>query len=276
MLDRLESISRLLCIGLGALLFLQLVNAVLHGDPLGRATIPDLPTLPAASSKTNAAPVADSPASARTNKASPADTNSSGKTNSAAVLTPAPSARTNSARATNTADTARTNSATATNTAASAGTNSTPGTNTVASGKTNSVSLARTRGPHLGPSRLMPGKKVDLPPAVQARVDRIVESEILGPFIRPMPMALLGIAGNDAFLRAPDGQSGMVKEGADLGSIKLLRIGINRVLVEENGEKKELMLFAGMGGDSLLPQETNSISNTNASTNAPTTKKETH
>ena len=48
MLDRLESISRLLCIGLGALLFLQLVNAVWHGDPLGRATIPDSPTLPAA------------------------------------------------------------------------------------------------------------------------------------------------------------------------------------------------------------------------------------
>jgi hypothetical protein len=130
----------------------------------------------------------------------------------------------------------------------------------------------------------MPGKKVDLPPAVQARVDRIVESEILAPFIHPMPMALLGIAGEDAFLRAPDGQTGMVKEGADLGAIKLLRIGTNRVLVEENGEKKELTLFAGMGGDRLLPSETNSASNTNAQSNgstnaatdAPIKKKETH
>jgi hypothetical protein len=198
MLDRLESISRLLCIGLGALLFLQLVNAVLHGDPLGRATIPELPTLPA-----------------------PAPT-----------ATPAPAA----------------------------------------SVKTNSPLAVKTTGPHSGPPQPMPGKKTDLPPAVQARLDVVVESEILGPFIRPMPMALLGIAGDDAFLRAPDGQTGMVKEGTNLGAIKLLRIGTNRVLVEENGEKKELTLFAGMGGESLLPPETNST----LKTNAPIKKKETH
>jgi hypothetical protein len=114
--------------------------------------------------------------------------------------------------------------------------------------------------------------KVDLPPDVQARVDRIVHSEILAPFMHPMPMALLGIAGNDAFLRGPDGQTGMIKEGAELGAVKLLRIGTNRVLVEENGGKKELTLFAGMGGESLLPPETNSAAATNASVN----KKETH
>jgi hypothetical protein len=51
----------------------------------------------------------------------------------------------------------------------------------------------------------------------------------------------------------------------------LLRIGINRVLVEENGEKKELRLFAGMGGETLLPPETNST----FKTNAPVKKKET-
>jgi len=202
MLDRLESISRLLCIGLGALLFLQLVNAVLHGDPLGRATIPDLPTLPAA------APAAPD------------------KTNSVPV----------------------------------------------ASDKTNSVPVVKTAGRHSGPPQPMQGKKADLPPAVQARVDLVVESGILGPFMRPMPMALLGIAGEDAFLRAPDGQTGMVKEGADLGAIKLLRIGTNRVLVEENGEKKELTLFAGMGGESLLPPDTNST----LKTNGPIKKKETH
>jgi hypothetical protein len=196
MLDRLESISRLLCIGLGALLFLQLVNAILHGDPLGRATIPGLPTLPAI------APAGAPPASV----------------------------------------------------------------------KTNSAPLAKTAGPHSGLPQPMRGKKADLPPTVQARVDRVVESEILGPFIRPMPMALLGIAGDDAFLRAPDGQTGMVKEGDALGAIKLLRIGINRVLVEENGEKKELTLFAGMGGETLLPPETNST----FKTNAPVKKKETH
>jgi hypothetical protein len=117
-----------------------------------------------------------------------------------------------------------------------------------------------------------PGPKVELPKDVQARVDRILQSEILGPMAHPMPMALLGIAGNDAFLRSPEGQTGMIKEGAELGSIKLLRIGTNRVLVEENGAKKELTLFAGMGGESMLPPETNSAALTNSSVN----KKETH
>ena len=71
-----------------------------------------------------------------------------------------------------------------------------------------------------------------------------------------MPMALLGIAGKLAFLRSPSGQTGMVKEGEDLGEIKLLRIGINRVLVEQDGQPKELMIFSGLGGESLLPKPT--------------------
>jgi hypothetical protein len=224
MLDRLESISRILCVGLGVLLFLQLVNAIWHGDPLGRATIPNLPTLAAAvTTNADAAPV-------KTNSAPAAKATASVKTNS-------PPDGTNSARA---------------------GTNSTP--------------VVKAAGPRSHLAGLTPGKKADLPPAVQARVDRVIESEILGPFVHPMPMALLGIAGDDAFLRAPDGQTGMVKEGADLGAIKLLRIGTNRVLVEESGEKKELTLFSGMGGESLLPPETNSA----LKTNVPIKIKETH
>ncbi len=75
--------------------------------------------------------------------------------------------------------------------------------------------------------------------------------------MRPMPMALLGIAGRDVFLRAPNGQTGLVKEGDELGGVKLLQIGINRVLVEEDGQKKELTLFSGLGSQSLL-SDTNS------------------
>ncbi len=67
-------------------------------------------------------------------------------------------------------------------------------------------------------------------------------------------MALLGIAGNIAFLRASNGQTGLVKEGDSLGDLKLLRIGINRVLVEAEGQKKELMIYSGLGGESLLPK----------------------
>jgi hypothetical protein len=104
----------------------------------------------------------------------------------------------------------------------------------------------------------MPGmakKLPDLPPAMKARVDRIADSEILGPVMRPMPMALLGIAGNSAFLRGPNGQTGLVKEGDSLGEIKLIRIGINRVLVEQGGQKKELMIFDGYGGESLMAKQ---------------------
>jgi hypothetical protein len=95
----------------------------------------------------------------------------------------------------------------------------------------------------------------DLPPAIQTRISRITDSEILGQVMRPLPMALLGIAGDVAFLRTASGQTGLVKEGDSLGNLKLLRIGINRVLVEQDGQKKELMIFSGYGGESLLPKQ---------------------
>jgi len=101
-----------------------------------------------------------------------------------------------------------------------------------------------------------------LPPAIQARVDRVYESEIFAPINHPMPMALLGVAGKAAFLRAPTGQTGLVKEGEDLGGIKLLKVGINRVLVEQDGNKQELMIFAGLGGESLLTKTNESANET--------------
>jgi len=99
------------------------------------------------------------------------------------------------------------------------------------------------------------GGKSDLPPEIKARVDRIYESELFGQVMRPQPMALQGIAGNSAFLRTPSGQTGLVKEGDSLGEIKLLRIGINRVLVEQDGQKSELTIFNGYGGESLMPKD---------------------
>ena len=99
-----------------------------------------------------------------------------------------------------------------------------------------------------------PGGGAPLPPEVQARLDKIVQSELLGPVMRPPPMALLGIAGQDVFFRAPNGQSGLVREGAELGGVQIVRVGTNRVLVREAGELKELMIFEGIGGTSLMPQ----------------------
>jgi hypothetical protein len=95
----------------------------------------------------------------------------------------------------------------------------------------------------------------NLPPAISAHIDRITQSEILGQIIRPLPMALLGIAGQDAFLRAPSGQTGLLKEGEELGGVKLLRIGTNRVLIEHEGQQKELSVFSGFGSESLLPKQ---------------------
>ena len=104
----------------------------------------------------------------------------------------------------------------------------------------------------------MPGNAPKLPPEIQARVDKIVNSEIFAPVMHPMPMGLLGIAGETAFLRSASGQTGLVKAGDSLGDLKLLKIGINRVLVEQDGKEQELTIFNGYGGDSLLskPDET--------------------
>ena len=133
---------------------------------------------------------------------------------------------------------------------------------------TNSVTAKKGSGKK--PPMMMPPmfggppglKAASLPPDVQARVDRVTDSEIFGPVIHPMPMALLGIAGKMAFLRSPSGQTGLVKEGDDLGEIKLVKIGVNRVLVEQDGQKKELMIFSGLGGESLLPKPTDTSDET--------------
>ena len=94
-----------------------------------------------------------------------------------------------------------------------------------------------------------------LPPAVQAMVDKIKQSQLLGPDVKPPPMALMGIAGKDVFLRGPNGQTGSIREGEELDGVKLIRIGINRVIVEHEKQQKELTIFSGFGSETLLPQK---------------------
>ncbi len=161
-----------------------------------------------------------------------------------------------------------------TNVFAGASTN-TAGSTNAAHGGTNDVAAknARKKGPSGvpgGPGG--PGKTAELPPEIKDRVERIVQAEILGQVMRPMPMALLGIAGETAMLRSPEGQTGLVKEGDSLGTLKLLKIGTNRVLVEVKGEKadaepekKELMMFAGLGSESLLPKDSKEPKDSKAS-----------
>ena len=166
MLERSETILKVACLALTALLLYQCSRFVIHRDSLAHLTIPALPSLPANS-----------------------DAQTGGK-----------------------------------------GTNSVP------------------RNESQKPA-------TNLPPAISARIDRVTQSEILGPIIRPLPMALLGIAGQDAFLRAPNGQTGLLKEGEELAGVKLLRIGTNRVLIEHEGQQKELSVFSGFGSETLLPKQ---------------------
>ena len=114
---------------------------------------------------------------------------------------------------------------------------------------------AANPGTNAVPGRESPRKQADVPAAVQTRIDRITQSEILGPVVRPLPMALIGIAGKDVLLRTAAGQTGLLRVGEELGGVKLLRIGTNRVLVEHEQQQKELTVFSGVGGETLLPKE---------------------
>ena len=286
MRERAEQILKIVCVALAVLLLVQLVKAAVRMNPLSGVVVPQLPSLPA---DTNAPAMAvKAPIKAGTNSVVLAV---SSKTNLPLALAdtniispPKIKSASNAAPIPVVAETIGTNS-TATNVATAIVPNARVGLSNVVTetnisggelaraGNTNSVAVKKSGAkksemavPPIGmmpPGMMPPGKKaVSLPPDIQARVDRVTDSEILGPVIRPMPMALLGIAGNSAFLRSPSGQTGLVKEGDTLGEIKLLRIGVNRVLVEQDGQKKELMIFSGFGGESLLPKSTDTSDET--------------
>jgi hypothetical protein len=271
MFERFERPIKIICLGLAVLLAWQLGSAILSGDPLAHLKIPALPTLPGTTNET-AKPAPKETNTAEMNKTG---TNRTGATNA--------TISTNAAH----------------------GTNLAKGTNAIAkstnaplageAGQTNAGSGPSHHGPRkpgqnegragMPPGMMgqmmgggMPGgpmgggmNKVELPPQVQAQVDRIIDSEIFGALMRPMPLALLGIADQEAFIQATNGQTGPLKVGGEMGGVKLLRIGVNRVLVEQGGEKSELTLFGGIGGESLMPAPTNAPSTNTASTNTPST-----
>jgi hypothetical protein len=259
MRDRSEQILRLVCFALAALVVVQLVHAVFRGSSLAGVTIPPVPTL-------------------TTNSVSVSKTTTAKKPHHLLVKiqpTNSTTAATNEIKTTISSNAEMT----AVGGTTSTGTNkmALQTTNGLAKAKTNSAMIAKASkkpdprwrpsmmvagGMHFGGFPMMPGMPGNAPklsPEIQARVDEIVSSGILAPVVHPLPMGLLGIAGDTAFLRTASGQTGLVKVGDSLGDIKLLRIGINRVLIEQGGQKKELMIFDGYGGESLLSQ-TNEIS----------------
>ena len=140
-------------------------------------------------------------------------------------------------------------------TIASAGKSNAMGTSIrVANNQVNGSNTAQTRAKNSQSSETTARPPSDILPVIQARINKITQSELLAPVFHPPPMALLGIAGRDAFLRTPNGQMSLLREGSESDGLKLLRIGTNRVLVEVAGDKKELMIFEGLGGESLLPK----------------------
>ena len=193
MLERSGPVLRIICLGLAALLLVQLLRLVARRDPLKQVTIPA-----AFSSLTRTNVQTDR------KETDSAPGQESGK--QAANLPPVSKAM-------------------------------------------NMVNRGMFSGPPQGGMR-----DSTLPPAIQAHVDRITQSEVLGPVMRPLPMALLGIAGKDVFMRAPNGQTGLLREGEELGGVKLLRIGTNRVLIELEGRTNELSVFSGFGSETLLPK----------------------
>ena len=264
MLERSERTLKIACLCLLALLTYQVARLVVRKDPLAQLNIP---ALPAWSSPTNSssgraqtnAPSLPSLAKPGTNSPAPQDptrkatnalrTQDLGQTQTNQTQTNLPPAQASTQPQTN-----------APTPGLSAQASPQLQTNAPRPGMPARTEIQTNSRPAIASIRSSAGSRSGsvgppLPAAIQARIDRIIESELLAPIIRPMPMALLGIAGDDAILRAPNGQTGLLKEGAELGGIKLLRIGINRVLVEQDGQKKELMIFAGFGGESLLPNE---------------------
>jgi hypothetical protein len=250
MRERSESIMRMVCVALGALLLFQVVRVLVRHDPLAHLSIPALPTLSAtvdAPTESNRTNVAHASGKGGTNAVSAAlNAKGTNTTHEQALANPGSNSP---ARVAVTAQTGQLTNHSP----------STDGTNTAAQaaskGKArNSPADLATKSPS-APRRPEANKKSpELPLPITARVVKITETELLGPIMHPLPMALLGIAGDMAFLRSPSGQTGLVKEGDELGGLKLLRIGTNRVLVEQDGKKQELMIFSGLGGDSLLPK----------------------
>lgn len=241
--DRPEQILRKVCQVLAGLLILRVLWVVFRPNPLAHLQIPDLPQLAdAASSATNRPPNA-----ATTNAAvAKAGTNAPGPlTNSVASSTNAVVAS------------GKTNAISTNQIAVKPAPTVPPGMPSMPGMPPGMPMMGAMMGPMMGMPGMPGGRPggpaaAPLDPLVSARLDKIIQSELLGPVPHPMPAALMGIAGLDAFVRTSSGMSGLVHEGADFGGMKLLRIGTNRVLVEEGGVKKELMIFGGEGGASLM------------------------
>jgi hypothetical protein len=280
MRERVEPILKIACLILAALVLYEFAGIFLRINPLHGVVVPALPTLaasrnsPSSGARGTNLVVTAAVTIKGTNNSISAGTNitSSAMIASTNLIAPpvAIAKETNSVAYDSSAKTEANVVPLLQTNFVSAKTNAETGTNVLVAITAAKTNISHSPKPPMPGANFIPlgmvggnfnpfaprGKPADdLPPVVQARISRIVDSEILGQVMHPLPMALLGIAGDVAFLRSDSGETGLVKEGDSLGELKLLKIGINRVLVEQNGQKSELMIFSGYGGDSLLPKQ---------------------
>ncbi|HXA44608.1 MAG TPA: hypothetical protein VNZ25_03805 [Candidatus Angelobacter sp.] len=272
--ERAGPALKILCLILAALVVCQLAGILIRWNPFRGVTVPELPALAVTTNSPANRVHGTFPAASAAMQGTrlpqlPTDTNTPSSVVASNSIAPGASVSTNANAGTNVVAPAENKligkASTPSTVSPDLGTNQVNSTNAagtnVASGAKPKINVANTSSVpdfarvNLNPFRPPGPGGGDLPPAIKARISRITDSEILGPVMRPLPMALLGIAGDIAFLRTASGQTGLVKAGDSLGDLKLLQIGINRVLIEQDGQKKELTIFSGYGGDSLLPKQ---------------------
>lgn len=290
MFDRYFPVLRLICVALAAMLLYQASRWMTFRDPLSSVRMPEVPTLGEGTPETNHTTKVVAPAEAMSGN--PSNTNlvstagagkpvkatnaSSGGSVTSGLPVSAQMPRvdtkgTNSSAA-NEVSNGSTNVAKADSALQSnkSGTNASDksgglkaGTNlpaTASSARPDSKAggpAGQGRVPGGARNRLpggMSGQLAELSPELKARVDKIYQSELFGPVIHPMPPALLGVVGREAIISV-NGQQQLLKEGADFNGLKLIKVGVNRVLIEENGKEKELMIFAGFGGETLVSKQ---------------------
>lgn len=285
MLNRFHQVFKLICLGFAALIALQLGRLAAWRNPLADVVIPKVaeavstnaPTQLAGanSAATNAVSTNRSGTQVATTNAladNAATTNAApvgrGSTNAVASLNAPPHASGTNATVTNlAAATAATNAVTnkvATGPVAATNPGSNNAVASLAETRQKAMEMAKLNAASGGATRLPGGMSMpsgrrgpgmpnlSVPPFAQGRIDRIIQSEILGAVMRPPPMALLGIAGKDILFRDPNGQTGLLRVGEEMGGVKLLQIRPNRILIEQAGEKKELTIFEGIGSETLL------------------------
>lgn len=90
---------------------------------------------------------------------------------------------------------------------------------------------------------------------VKASIAILNKSGLFGSPPKPKPAMLIGIAGDLAFIQTGSGGMQGITVGETFQNIKLLEIDTNRVLIEEDGTKKELVIHSGMGSDSLMNRD---------------------